>query len=214
MKKRVLSLVLVVFTLVSMLAVLPAEAAEPELPITEGVYFAMTPPVSFSIPIYGLTKKSQVKSLKSSNKNVASVTVNKYPGDKDVLFTVEPKKPGNATISIKVEYGKKTKTLKYKVTVKKYVNVSTSFKIGSKDVASKFQKEMFASTRNPKKKEKISIKPRKGWELRAIRLSTKSGKQTTIANNKKVNLKKYSQIYVDFDNVKEGFSSTLVVDLQ
>lgn len=197
-----------------MLGVLkPKAAAVPKLAEKEVTYMAADPLPSYSLDIIGVTKKSKITDLKSSNGNVAAVAISKSPFYKYVQLVVDPLNPGKTNISFKVKYGNKTKKLSLKVTVKKYENACASFKIGSKDFASKFRKGMFTTVSNPKKSKKISIKAKKGWKLKAIRLNTKNGKITTIKNGTAVKLKKYMQIYADFYNSKKDVTSSLVLNM-
>lgn len=213
-KRRIFALVLTVFMLTGLFGVLEPQAAAPELPIKKATYFAIDPPTLFAIDIIGVTQKSQITGLKSSKSSVASAEIEKNPRySKYVRLVVEPKSPGKTTISFRVKYGKSTKKLNFKATVKKYVNSCASFKVGSKDYASKFKKGMFTTVSNPQKSQRISVKAKKGWKLQNIRLYTKGGKETVIDNNQTVNLKNFRQIYADFYNGKADVSSTLVIDM-
>ncbi len=212
--KRKRSLLLTVLVLTVMFGVLePKAAAAPELSEKNVTYMVADPVPSYSLDIMGVTKKSKITGLKSSKGNVAAVAISKSPFYKYVQLVVEPLNPGKTNISFKVKYGNKTKKLSLKVTVKKYENACASFKIGSKNYASKFGKGMFVTAKNPKKSQKISITAKKGWKLMGIRLNTKNGKITTIKNKTTVKMKKYMQIYADFYNSKKKVSSSLVLNL-
>ncbi len=212
--RRMIMLLLTVLALTGVCGVLAPKAAAPRLSSREATYFALDPPALFTIDIIGATSKSQIAELKSSRNDVATVEIEKNPRySKYVRLVVEPRSPGKTTVSFKVKYGSKTKKLTFRATVRKYENVCASFKVGSKNYASKFNKKMFVTAGNPKKSRKISVEAKKGWKLLHIRLYTKNGRETLIDNNTTVNLKKYRQIYADFYSGKLDASSTLVLDM-
>ena len=81
------------------------------------------------------------------------------------------KKPGTTKLTIKVK-DKKGKTYKFKSNVKvvKYTNAFKSFKIGTKEIKSKFKKYSGTYFESGQLKTgKIKITPNKGWKLKSIK---------------------------------------------
>lgn len=111
---------------------------------------------------YKKPKASSIKSLKSSNPSVAKPYID-TTGEIRVYFF---KKPGKATISFKIG----GQTLKTTLTVKKYSNPVSTFKIGKKDFTSRFNSTTecnyfhTAAMNN----QKVTIKAAKGWKITSI----------------------------------------------
>ena len=160
-----------------------------------------------TISIMGCDKASQIKNLKSSNKN----------------FKL---KPGNGYI--RVDFGKKTaKTtisctvkgvkLKTTLTIKKYSNPCSSFKLGKTDLTSKFGKTDVFKTNKNYKNQKLTIKMKNGWKITKVYVQKKSGSYTTERMNKSSYSKKISltnnsgYVYVYCYNEKTKVSECLEI---
>lgn len=117
--------------------------------------------------------------VKSSKKSV----VEPMKDDKNVFFWT--KKTGTAKLTIKVKKAKKTYTYTTKVKVVKYANPAKTIKLGSKNLTSKFKKELFYLTYKTKAtKQKLSIKLKKGWKVKTIKQQYFSEKKQTFIQKK------------------------------
>ena len=107
--------------------------------------------------------------VKSSNKKIAKQA---FKWDKDsgkYLFIMTGSKKGTAKLTIKVTTKKGTS--KYKCTIKtyKYKNPLKALKIGKKNIASKYKKQLYYETGELSKgSHKISVTPASGWKVRKI----------------------------------------------
>lgn len=159
------------------------------------------------ISITGTTKASQIKKLKSSNKNMkvsAHAAASGY-------IAVEYKKPGKTTISCTAK-GKKLKTT---FTVKKYSNPVKTLKIGSKSYTSKFNKVRIASSAKKISKQTLNIKAKKGWTIDWVSVYNGSSKYYTVNKksfSKKVTLnKKGGYVMVKLTQKSTGLSENLQI---
>lgn len=140
-----------------------------------------------------------VKNLKISNNKLAKVSWRK--SDKELIW-FQPLSTGSAKVTFDVVYGKKTQHFKSKVTITRYQSPCKSFKVGTKDYASKFKNAHYSyqyGTKN--KKSKVSIKAISGWKVTNIYYyNGKTGKN--IKNNSNVTLRPGSCISVNLYNSK------------
>ena len=157
------------------------------------------------ISITGTTKASQIKKLKSSNKNMkvsAQAAASGY-------IRVEYKKPGKTTITCTVK-GKKLKTT---FTVKKYSNPVKTLKIGSKSYTSKFNKVRIASSAKKISKKTLNIKAKKGWKIAWVSVYNGSSKFYTVNKtsfSKKITLnKKGGYVMVKLTQKSTGLNESL-----
>lgn len=142
-----------------------------------------------------LPKNSKIKNVKSSNKKV--IEVKKYWVDDYGHIVYNIKKAGTATISFDLVVNKKTYRYSVKIKTVKYENPFKSFKIGSQNYISKFNKTDWVGTdkgwqsflKPVSGKLKISLK--KNWKITEMYRMPMFNydKKTTVKNNKKVNLK-------------------------
>lgn len=155
--------------------------------------------------VAGLPKSGKIQKLTSSNKKVLTVSKEYNKDIKEHLILLTAKKAGTSTVSFTVKYGKTTQKFKCRVTVKKYSNALSSYKLGGKSITSKFAKKpeynlKFSSYKN--KKLKISVKPKKGWALAGIEyFNGKTYKD--LKNNASVKItRRYSMIDIALYNIK------------
>ena len=157
----------------------------------------------YSINMGKKTKGAKKVTVKSSNKKVLEPFHFGKPSN-DVMASA--KKPGKATLTIKVKKGNKTKTYKIKVKVKKRVNPFKSFKVGKIKATSKFKRDQLVDVNVANNsKKKISIKLKSGYKLKKIVCTTWNpdngeGKEKTIKNNSTITAKEdltnlYIRIY-------------------
>ena len=160
-----------------------------------------------TISIMGCDKASQIKNLKSSNKDFKLKPCNGY------IHVDFGKKAAKTTISCTVK-GVKLKTT---LTIKKYSNPCSSFKLGKTDLTSKFGKTDVFKTNKNYKNQKLTIKMKKGWKITKVYVQQKSGSYTTERMNKSSYSKKISltnnsgYVYVDCYNEKTNVSETLEI---
>lgn len=132
------------------------------------------------ISIVGCTKKSEIKNLKSSNKNMKAEKrdgyVVVYYGDKAQKTTI--------TCTVK---GVKLKTT---LTVKKYVNPAKSFKIGKINLTSQFKTTNIAKKAGKDyKNQTLSVQLKSGWKIGYV--TVRNNGQSKQYNN--VNSSKFSK---------------------
>ena len=178
------------------------------------VKYAKTVKISTGSPEIYFDMSNKVKKIKkvkvtSSNKSVLKVV--------DSAF-LEVKKAGTSTLTIKVT-DKSGHVHKYKSTVKvyKYKNAFKSFKIGKKQLRTKFKKYTNAWFDYGKLKSgKINITPASGWKLVSIKYEAYIGDKhykKTIKNKSKINLDKNGdyEITVKMKNKKTGLKEEYIV---
>lgn len=158
------------------------------------------------LSIAGCTEKSEIKSLKSSNKKVKAVAGNGYVavyfGDRALT----------SVISCKVR-GTKIST---KLTVKKYANPFDSFKIGKQTFTGKFNKNNEYRQEKHIERQTLSIRVKKGWKITGVSVYSGGGCKTYRVNkstfSKKITLNgRYSAaVYVYVKNTKTGISERMI----
>jgi len=132
------------------------------------------------ISIVGCSKKSEIKNLKSSNKNMKA---EKRDGYVVVYFGDKAQK---TTITCTVK-GVKLKTT---LTVKKYSNPAKSFKIGKTNLTSKFKTTNIVKKGGKTyKNQNLSVQLKSGWKINYV--SVYNGGKTKQYSN--VNSAKFSQ---------------------
>lgn len=157
------------------------------------------------ISIMGCSKKSEIKNLKSSNKAVVKVTA-----QDGYIRAQYGNKAGKATITCTVK-GVKLKTT---LTVKKYSNPCSTFKIGSTNFTSKFNKDDSYVQKKAFKNQTLNIKLKSGWKITTLSVyNGKTTKRYTVNSSKfskKITLNgSYGVIYVNLTNTKTGISECL-----
>lgn len=131
------------------------------------------------ISIMGCEKKSQIKNLKSSNKNIR---VEKRDGYLVAYFGDKAQK---TTITCTVK-GVKLKTT---LTVKKYSNPAKSIKIGKTNLTSKFNNTNYVKKNGKNyKNQTLSVQLKSGWKIKYVSV-TNNGKTKQYSN---VNSAKFS----------------------
>ncbi len=150
-----------------------------------------------TLSIVGCTKKSQIKNLKSSNKNIKVEAKNGYI---KVTFRDKAEK---TKISCTVKGVKLSKTF----TVKKYSNPCKSIKLGKTNLTSKFKTYWTYYQSKTFKNQKLSIQMNKNWKISNIYVSNSDGYTKYPVNgtkfNKKISIKgSYSYFDVYCYNTK------------
>ncbi len=166
-KKRIVSIVMAVALVISVFA----PAATVKAAGTPSVYKKQTSVIEQKsktdwIWIENFPAGAQVTNLKSSNTKVLKASWNSNDGD---LVMLRLRKAGKAVVSFNVVYNGQTTSLKSTITVKKYQRPCATFKVGSKNYASKFKKNSYYVTSHKKTpKNKVTVKAAKGWKLAGI----------------------------------------------
>ena len=113
---------------------------------------------------YKKPKASYIHSLSSSDPSIARPYIDKS-GDIRVYFF---KKPGTAAISFQI--GKQTLTST--ITVKKYSNPFSRFKVGKKDFTTRFRSSTECNYFHTAdlKNQAVSLKAAKGWKISSLRI--------------------------------------------
>lgn len=158
------------------------------------------------ISIIGCSKKSEIKKLKSTNKDIRVEAKDGY------VKAYFGKKAATTTISCTAK-GVKIKT---KLTVKKYTNPVKTFKIGSKNYASKYAKNDDYRLNKKVSKKQLSIKANAGWKIRSVYVVNGSTRKSytwldKTSFSKKITLSKVNNayVYVVMYNTKTGAGETL-----
>ena len=179
--------VLLLLTIISVLGLqlISVNAKSPIPSIDKKVYIAIysAPQSAFGKTIYieNSIEEKEPTGLKNSNPNVVEVLNKGSYG-----LTVNVKKAGTSTISFKYA-GKKLSTI---ITAYNWKNPCKFFKVGNKNLTSKFNKSRVYNWNKQKKqwKAKISLKANKGWKLKKIQYLY-DGVKTTVKNNSVVTFK-------------------------
>ena len=207
-KIRLASLMLAVIMVLTVIAPAPTVEAASKPSVAKSYTCTVQPSGAegfwmdcYNIKVKNFPKGATIKSIKSSNKKVVSYY---FVQGSNVWFC--PNKAGKTVISFKVVNKGKSTTLKTKVTVKKYQRPCSSFKVGSKEYASKFKKEAFYYGKKPLGKKKISVKAAKGWTVSSISVSYGDNTAKKIRNKSYITFSANSgldtQILVKFKNKK------------
>lgn len=152
-----------------------------------------------------VSKKAKISSLKSSDKNVASLFVKDGKGSAKGMKAImlSAKKAGTVTVSFKVG----SDTYKGKITVKKYVSPFSAIKLGNLNLTSKFKSNgtyVLPYSKYAGKTLKLSYKTQKGWSVYAGYLLKPGDMKADIVNNNttfKVK-KKNSALILNASNTK------------
>lgn len=158
--------------------------------------------------INNMPANGKVTNLSISNKKIATVKSDA----KGIHIT--PKKAGKATIKFTVKYGSKKKNFTSKLTVYKYENPASSYKLDGKQIKSKFNKSVFYDYKLKKNKTvKFDVKAKKGWKITSFRYYDKTGNSKCYTTNSpKIPLKAGGgSVQINFWNEKEGLVENLVV---
>ena len=159
------------------------------------------------ISIMGCSKKSEIKNLKCSNKNMS---VEKQNGYLVVYFGDKAQK---ATITCTVK-GVKLKTT---LTVKKYSNPASSIKFGKKNLTSQFKNNTVYHKRGTNfNNQNLQVNLKNGWKITSIYISNGNKRQNIQVNaakfSKKITLKgKNSYCYIYCKNDKTKVSEVLSI---
>lgn len=157
-----------------------------------------------TISIMNCSKASQIKKLKSSNKNMKVEAKDGY------IKAYFGYKEGKTTITCTVNKVK----LKTTLTVKKYSNPLKTFKIGKTNYTSKYKNIDDYRDNKSYKKQKMVIETNKNWVIRSVYVHSGSSTQTYRPNgtklSKKVTLtKNYDDVYIYLYNSKTKVSECL-----
>lgn len=159
-----------------------------------------------TISIVNCSKKSQIKNLKSSNKNIKVEAKDGY------IKAYFGYKEGKATITCTVNKVK----LKTTLTVKKYSNPLKTFKIGKTNYTSKYKTINDYKDKKSYKKQKLILETNKNWVIRSVYVysgsSTQSYRPNSTKLTKKVTLnpKNYDNVYIYLYNSKTKISERLI----
>lgn len=214
--KKVLSVLLLSAVLVMSLTFAPQGTAEVQAAVKP--YFTIkNPTVTYKpgdrylryytvLPIAGCSKKSEIKSLKSSNKGVkvqaGNGYVTAYFGDKALT----------STISCKVG-GTKIST---KLTVRKYSNPFEGFKIGKQNFTGKFNRNNEYRQGKNIERQTLNIRAKKGWMITKVEVYSDGAGKTWRVNkssfSKKITLSGTygAAVYVYVKNAKTGISERII----
>ena len=121
--------------------------------------------ISISVNNGKEVKKSEIKKLKSDNKNIKVVARDGY------ISVQYGKKAGKANITCTVR-GVKLKTT---FTVKKYSNPLKSFKIGTTNFKSKYNSINRYRQKKSYKNKTVTVQVNSGWKIKSVSL-TQNGK--------------------------------------
>ena len=143
-----------------------------------------------------------ITKVKSSNKKVVAVT---QSGEFKAMFQMQFKKAGKAKVTFKY----KGKSYTMNVVVAKYTNPVKTYKIGSKNYASKFKKSPFYFAGGKVLKGKVTVKAATGWKFKhfeyykngklktakSYKLSGNEGQVTAVLQHKKSGALVYVSVF-------------------
>lgn len=126
----------------------------------------------------------KITAVKSSNKKVATAKVVSfsYDGGSFSYILITKKKAG--TTKITYTMAGKTKTVTYRVV--KWKNPVKTFKVGSKNYASKFKKKASVPGTGDLVGQTVKVKAAKGWKVQKIYVYTDTGSVKNVKNGKKL----------------------------
>lgn len=233
MSKIIKKVLLVLMTLI---------LAMPVLPVTEAQAASKKPTFSKNVTLVHYAKDKarnkgaweirtddeygrdtiKVSKLKSSNSKVLKVHIaNK--GGKQEAIGIQSKKAGTATVSFTATVNGKKHNFKCKVKVVKYQNPFKSFKVGSKNYASKYKNTSFSAWADNKNwpapskdkiKGKLNIVPNKNWKIKSIRVANayETGWKK-IKNKSKIDMSKKNSrtLQIEMRNSKTGVEHEFLV---
>lgn len=207
--KKLVALMMAVLMVLSLVMVAPTGASKVQAASDiyfnpySGTKFTYKPGDNYSqyysvLSIVGCNKKSEITSVKSSNKDFK---VEKKDGYLCVYFG---DKAGKTTISCKV----KGKTIKTSYQVVKYSNPVKTFKIGTKCYKSKFNSTDEFKNGAKFSNKKVSIKAASGWKITSVYVYNGSSSKTYRSINssswsKKLSLNK-SGAYISVTLVNQS----------
>lgn len=165
-------------------------ASKPGLPISSWSNYFVSSYKRFGLGLDFVEEDADVK-VSSSNKKIATVKYDK--AEKTIWVTA--KKPGKVTVTCTVKQDGKKYITKCKYTVLKYTNPLSKLKLGNKSYKSKYNKNTEYEIPVSKKKQTLSVKVKKGYEITDI-YGIKNGKMKDIKNNSKIQTSKFDVIYI------------------
>ena len=209
MKKNLtkrLSMILVLVMVMCLVPPVEAEAASKKPNFPGGIdfhYYAKDK--SLNTEQWVLGKKGtnyKVTGLTSSNKKI--VTVSKIYDQEYTCIKFKVKKAGKAKVSFKVKVGSKTYSYKCDVSVSKYSNPVKTLKIGTKNYASKYNKNNYYDLGGENKVTgKLTVKTNKDWEIKFLYIwDYNKNKEIKVKNNKNITLKENQSLMVSCYNNK------------
>ena len=175
MRKRIIRLLVLTLIVIAMTygRATKVYAAAPSAP-AKVTYYA---PIdgSWMFQVKGITTSKAIKNLKSSNMDVVRVYKSTYNGKAyiEVAWTpladseAEPMF-GTSTVTYDVKANGKTYHKKTIVTIKKYQNPFSLYKIGTKKYTGYFDEGQDTFVKSKKVKGKLKIKVKKGWKIKKI----------------------------------------------
>lgn len=187
-KLRALSLCLLVLLLAGFATSALAEGKlHPIMPLYGGMKSY------YQLDVEGMPYNAKLISAKSSNPKIIAIKTGvKEKND----IVVRALKAGTVTITIKYKVGKKTYTVKDKLTAKKFPRIFKSLKVAGKTVDLKKDVGGYTLKKFKKTTAKIEIVPANGWEIGNIR-GYIGGKSVSITNGKNFSIPKKKDAYIN-----------------
>lgn len=235
MKRRLLVILIAVAVAITFVPTL-SFAAEKSKPIPKNIKTLYYPKLKSNWTMDGknggvLAFKSdwtfKMKKCKSSNKKIAKVKFDSSSDGMPPCYTVLINKKGKAKLTVYAKpTGSKKAYKKYviKITAYEYINPAKSFKIGSRNFAGKFKKVDWCDYEGKNLTGKLSIKTKKGWQLKSISLGNYTdaqkfvekehlGKTVKIKNGSVITLTgETPELRVTYYNKKKKYDVTQVLD--
>lgn len=157
------------------------------------------------ISIGNCSKASQIKNLKSSNKNIKVEAKDGY------IRAYYGYKEAKTTITCTVNKVK----LKTTLTIKKYSNPLKTFKIGKTNYTSKYKNTDDYKDNKSYKKQKMVLETNKNWVIRSVSVYSGSNtlsyrpSSTKLSKTVTLNPKNYDNVYIYLYNSKTKVSECL-----
>lgn len=167
-------------------------------------------PKKSSIYIYrvkNMPSNGKITKVSSSNKKVAAISV----GDNDVR--IKPLKAGTSTVKVTVKTGRTLTTFTSNLTVYKWSNPVSSYKIGSKQFKNKFKNtNVYNYKLGNNRTLDFNVKAKTGWKITSFTYYDKNGNSKSYLNStKQIMPEKGGSVQINFTSQKTGLIENIVI---
>ena len=157
--------------------------------------------------VKNMPSNGKITKVSSSNKKVAAVSV------VDNTVRIKPLKAGTSTIKVTVKTGRILTTFTSNLTVYKWSNPVSSYKIGSKQLKSKFKNtNVYNYKLGNKRTLDFNVKAKTGWKITSFTYYDKNGNSKSYLNStKQIMPEKGGSVQINFTSQKTGLIENVVV---
>lgn len=157
--------------------------------------------------VKNMPSNGKITKVSSSNKKVAAVSV------VDNTVRIKPLKAGTSTVKVTVKTGRILTTFTSNLTVYKWSNPVSSYKIGSKQLKSKFKNtNVYNYKLGNKRTLDFNVKAKTGWKITSFTYYDKNGNSKSYLNStKQIMPEKGGSVQINFTSQKTGLIENVVV---